>query len=233
MINIDKLKRFFEFVCNKWQAGTPGTSEFNLLAERASWEMFAKEIGAKYQYQPGRPIPTTHYQATRQITENLRPFMTPELTKPLTTDGKWTIPTDYQYLAFFGFLAPEVRECETEVNPVPVTIINDDQLYNTLRGYRAPSWTYPHAVEYADYWQFYPKNLGYIQVKYLKKPVSPEWVGVVPSGSYLPVYDPSASTDLEWNEDMFNAITMKMASYMGINLTEQQLIQYAEQVPVS
>lgn len=229
-ININSVKLWFEEISNKFQAGTPGTTEFNQLADRAQWEVFMEELGSKSEYQPGRPVPRVHWQGTKLITENLRPFLTDELTVQLSNKGKWTIPDNYLYLDYMGYLAPEVVECKTEVNPTIVTIITGDQLYKTLGGYRAPTASYPHATEFSDYWQIYP-NVGYIQLRYLKKPTAPVWVGIVPAGGFIPVYDPLTSIDLEWNPDMMNRIVMQMVTFYAMNIKDNEMLQYA-QIPV-
>ena len=42
------------------------------------------------------------------------------------------------------------------------------------------------------------------------------------------VYDPASSIDLEWPEQVFNEIAIRILSFVGVNLREGELTQYSE-----
>lgn len=64
-------------------------------------------------------------------------------------------------------------------------------------------------------------------VTFLRKPTDIVFGYTVISGRVI-VYDPNTSVQFEWNDQWQNAVLVKALSSIGINLTDQQVSQYAE-----
>ena len=64
-------------------------------------------------------------------------------------------------------------------------------------------------------------------VTFLRKPKDIVFGYTVISGRVI-VYDPNTSVQFEWNDQWQNAVLVKALSSIGINLTDQQVSQYAE-----
>jgi hypothetical protein len=74
--------------------------------------------------------------------------------------------------------------------------------------------------------QLYPAT-GYTgKVTYLRRPNKPNAVYTV-NGRVITINEP-ASTQIEWLENWQNAVLIKALSSIGINLGEQDIMQYSE-----
>jgi len=58
---------------------------------------------------------------------------------------------------------------------------------------------------------------------YLKTPIKPEYKTDTEGN-----YDDTNSTDVEWNPTLFHKLANRACSKLGINLREQQIVQYSE-----
>lgn len=74
--------------------------------------------------------------------------------------------------------------------------------------------------------QLYPKTTYTGTASYLRRPIKPVYGYLVISGR--PVYDPSTSTQLEWRETQINEILVIALQSLGINLSDQEVMQWGE-----
>lgn len=107
-----------------------------------------------------------------------------------------------------------------------ITRVEQDRLANNLSSYYdAPSGDFPVYTQFRDYIQFYPANLYSANIVYLKKPADMVW-GYTLSGS-RPVYSEALSTQPEWNDTDINEIIYLALSYIGVNLKDPEVSQFA------
>jgi len=112
-----------------------------------------------------------------------------------------------------------------------VEIVAEDERANRLNSQIDPvTITSPIAEIVAPrFIRMYPTAApGYTgTITYLKRPPKPVFVYTVISGSVI-VFNEAASTNLQWRETELNAVLLKALSTIGINLSDEEITQYAE-----
>ena len=208
-MTIDEVFRFVDFISNKNQTGTPSPSQFNQMAERAQWEYFERDYKV--------------WQSTQEITDALHTFLKTTPTSVPAT-GQLLFPSDYLHTTSIRHYY--VRKDNTGIE-VPVKEINNDEIGDVMQSEIVkPTLRYPVCSYYGTYIQFEPKNIGLITFDYLRKPVTPVWAFTTVNNRA--VYNAAASIDFELPNETHNTLVMMMCSYLGINLQEGSLVQYAE-----
>ena len=227
-INIDDLYRFVQFVANKEQSGYVKPSEFNMAADRAQMQLFMERYNNPAEYQPGRPVPRVSYQQTQKISDDLKPFIKKAVVGLSSGKMLWSALTDYVHISSLRISYDYTNKCgETNTLRKGVKVVDDAELSNYLdSSILFPSLNYPIAAIYNGYLQLYPETITSLEITYLSRPITPVWGFTVSSG--LPVYNIGTSVDLNWSDELFNEIAIRILGFMGINLRESSLIDYTE-----
>ena len=248
-INVDELYRFVQFVANKEQSGFIKPSEFNLAADRAQMQFFMERYGNPAEYQPGRPVPRIAYNQTQKISDDLREFIRRQ-TISVDINGIMLYPEDYLHFssATYHFIEQPVRtetsddNCDDCPGPSTVTVdvgeiknhsvtvrpVDDSELSYLLgSSIVSPDEKHPVLAFYQEGVQYHPKTISAVDFVYLRRPVAPEW-SFTTNTNGRPIYDASTSVDLEWPEQVFNEIAVRILAFVGINLREADLAQYSE-----
>ena len=247
-ININEMYRFVQFVANKEQSGFITPNEFNLATDRAQMQLFMERYNNPAEYQPGRPIPRVAYQQSQKISDDLRMFIK-RVMLPINTDGMMNYPDDYIHFskATYKYLSeidlddssanagcvdcssPVIGQSSTSTieKTVGVKPVDDGELNKLLSSsIVAPTIDYPILAFFEDGIQYYPKTLSSVELTYLHRPTVPFWDFTMVN--QRPVYSPGTSVDLEWAEQVFNEIAIRILAFVGVNLRESELAQYSE-----
>jgi len=247
-INIDELYKFVQFVANKEQSGFIKPSEFNLSVDRAQMQLFMERYGNPAEYQPGRPVPRIAYNQTQKISDDLREFIV-RGTFNVPANGIMSYPSNYLHFssASSSYLdssmsikdvsedCPDCNKAQKKKNMtasiinkmVSIRHIDDFELANILgSSIVPPTKEYPILTFYSEGVQYHPKDIGSVDFVYLRRPLKPLWSFTTPVSK--PVYDSANSIDLEWPEQVFNEIAVRILSFVGINLREADLAQYSD-----
>lgn len=247
-INIDELYKFVQFVANKEQSGFIKPSEFNLSVDRAQMQLFMERYGNPAEYQPGRPIPRVAYNQTQKVSDDLRKFI---VRSTLNVNSNGIMPYPSNYLHFSSASSsyvdstitsqdemedcPDCNKVSRKKNllasvyskVVSVRPVDDFELSNILgSSIVAPTKEYPVLAFYQEGVQYHPKDIGSVDFVYLRRPRKGLWAYTTPTSK--PEYDSANSIDLEWPEQVFNEIAVRILSFVGINLREADLTQYSE-----
>ena len=103
----------------------------------------------------------------------------------------------------------------------------DVRLANNLASYYDyPDGTGAIYTIFRDYIQFSPNNLYSANIIYLKKPDDMVW-GYTMNGA-VPEYSEALSTQPEWNDTDMNEIIYLALSYIGVNLKDPDVSQFAQ-----
>lgn len=231
-ININELYKFVQFISNKEQSGYIKPSEFNMAVDRAQMQLFMERYNNPAEYQPGRPVPRVTYQQTQKISDDLKPFI--RRTFVTLTNGRmlWTDLDDYMHLSSVRAEFESTNNCGgTDIVKKGVRIVDDSELSHFLdSAILKPTGRYPVAAIYDGFLQIYPEDITEIEVTYLTRPNRPAdgqfWKYTAVNG--LPNFDLINSTNLNWSDELFNEIAIRILSFIGINLREVNLSQYAE-----
>lgn len=219
-MTIDEVHKFIDFIAKKSNAGgyiTP--SEKDLLLNRAQVQYFNKLYGNQNDYRYDRPVPKISYAVTEKISNSLSPFLN---SVELTSDssGQAAIPESfYQTVSITK---------ETDGVMYEVTRVEQDRIANNLSSYYdAPDEKFPIYSQLKTKFQFYPSTAGLeYNLFYLKKPSAMVWGYTEPSGR--PVYDPDTSVQPEWEDVDMNEIIYIALSYIGVNLKDPDVSQFAQ-----
>ena len=112
----------------------------------------------------------------------------------------------------------------------PIKMINEDERGDRLNSQIDPPTITAPVGEIVSLGQIqlYPKVDSYTgTVSYMRRPVKPLYDYSVVGGRVI-VYNPSGSIQLEWRDTDINAILLKALSSIGINLSDQEVSQFAE-----
>jgi hypothetical protein len=141
-------------------------------------------------------------------------------TYQIAGNGKLTKPADLRYISSVRHTVYFPGSDPKEVRVYPIT---DGQLSARLNSSVVPpTKEYPVIAEYDTYYQFYPKNLGSVTLTYLRLPIPAVFGYTLVNGDY--VYDPLTSTDSEFPDECINALSVKVANKLGIQLKDQALV---------
>jgi hypothetical protein len=108
-----------------------------------------------------------------------------------------------------------------------ITRVEQDRLATNLSSY----YDYPDSensiyTQFRGYIQFNPINISTANLIYLKKPADMVW-GYTLNGSGRQVYSEALSTNPEWYDTDMNEIIYLALSYIGVNLKDPEVSQFA------
>lgn len=226
MISVDLIYRYvFEIIQKNLGTGYLDPAQFNAYANMATTELFNKYSDT--------------YQQKQRITDKLRPFIK-KATLPIDVNGHMFYPDDYvTQVAVRAFDSDSVdaafAECEdetdtinyNEISQIKVKVIDNNKVGDRLSSsYLKPDKYQPIAVWYDDYVQWYPSNLGNGVLEYLREPIEVVWGFTTPA--LLEVYDSTTSVNFEFNWIMKNELIIKICSYFGVGVREEDLVKYSQ-----
>lgn len=226
MANIDKVYEFVKFLGDKDQQGNFTPKNFNDNCPRALNEL----ISRRYNNPKDKSADKTGWQSDQKVTDDLKFLLVRNEVTPIPADGKLTLPEDYLHLSSLVYNYKYSENGTTVVEPSKVDIVNDNEiagfLGSSIYGKRIKAKKYVIAAFYSDHLQIYPKDITVVDFTYLRKPKDPFWAFTVEKGR--PVYDEVNSVDLEIPDELVNEFCMILASYLSINLRDEQFTQYVE-----
>ena len=219
-MTIDEVYKFINFIVKKSNAGGYlSPSEFNLVLNRAQIQYFNKLYGNQNDYRYDRPVPKISYAVTEKISNSLSPFLSDKTAVTIDVNGQCTTPTDMIQMVAVTKEVSGKPEYE-------ITRVEHDRVANNLVSvYDAPDIDFPIYTQLRAKLQFYPKSLGTANIVYLKKPTNMLWAYTTVSGRY--VYDSANSVQPLWEEVDMNEIMYLALSYIGVNLKDQEVSQFA------
>jgi hypothetical protein len=216
VININEVKEFVNFVMNKNLNGAYTPKGFNQAIKVANLELFDELRGGKYStYQPGRPVPIIGMEQNSTISEELDVFA--NNASITLTSGVGDLPSDHiQTLSLTstnGYAIEWVRrEDFDKIVKDPIdTPLEEEAIYKHHGAKKIKTS---------------PSSIGPLAVSYLRAPATPVW-GYTVSGS-VATYNGVTSTNFEWNSTAFVALCAKILSYLGVNLSNEQIVGFSE-----
>lgn len=171
---------------------------------------------------------SAQYATSQRIKDALAPFRaTYNFTPANTVSGVVVVPSNSNLM---NLLDLQIRYTDaTRTNYVSVKMYNEDEISMRLMSQIDPvDITHPIGEVIAPrYYKIYPAQ-GYTgTVTYFRRPAKPVFNYTIISGRVI-VYNPVGSVELEFPENWQNAVLIKALSSIGINIGEQDIMQYAE-----
>jgi hypothetical protein len=213
-MNLQEAFDFLNFWINKYTGAWYTIPELELIVDRGQMSL----------YEDLQP----QYATSQRIKDALAPFRARyNFTPNFTPSGVITVPNS-DYINLLD-IQVTFTDSSGRFNYVPIKMYNEDE-----RAHRLMSQIDPVTSEFPigevislRQFQLYPQ-VGYTgTVTYFRRPIKPVF-GYTVQGGRVIVYNPNSSTQLEWAENWQNAILMKALSSVGINIGEQDVLQYAE-----
>ena len=212
MINANTLYKFVEFIGNQYQSGRISPDEFNLAWERAEREYLNSIFTTGRVMQQGSAGGT---DAEKDVLRVLRKNAT------LTNDkyGRVSLPQDYlRWDALYRITGVGQGD--------PVQLISQDQWASRSSSKLNPTSKYPVAKLEGNEVMVLPVSTRY-NLSYIRTPVQPKWAFTL-DGFNRPVYSAGSSINSELPEYLTNEIAFRICSYLGINISKAELVQYSE-----
>jgi hypothetical protein len=246
-MNLGQIFKLVDFIANKDQTGDTITPDqfSDAILPAVNIMFFKKKYGLPEDYQPGQPIPRQAWELTQKMSDDLRKFKEVNPALIINSNGVASIPADYVHRS----LITKTYIPYTGANPKTTTVeVLTDSEAGERRGnsITGPTIKNPFCVFQKNYIQFYPSNLQSVEFTYLRLPKTPFFdytiandqyiflpAGQFHNGTVLPAGTPSRTVELEWPEETHIDFVMRIMSFVGINLREDQLINFAEQAKTS
>ncbi len=214
-MTLDKVYDRLNFWINKYTGSFYTIEELTDLVDNGQLSLYAD-------LQP-------QYATSQRIKDALSPFRSSlDFNNASTVGGLITIPANLNCLNITDLFVTYTSGARTIY--VPVALVNEDERTNALRSQiDEPTVTSPVAEQInSTQIQLWPKVPNNGTVSFLRRPVRPVYNYTVTGGRVI-VYNPIGSTQLEWKDNWINALLLKALSSIGINLTDQEVMGWAEQ----
>ena len=213
-MNIQESFDFLNFWINKFTGAWYTIPELDLIVNRAQLSLF-EDLSPQY-------------ATSQRVKDALSPFREKYTFTPLTSANGVVTVTNPDFVTLLD-IQVTFTDANNVSNYVSVKLYNEDEMSFRLMSQIDPvtsEFPIGEAITLSQY-QLYPK-VGYTgSVRYFRKPQQLATVYTVVGGRII-VIDELLSPQLEWAENWQNAVLMKALSSIGINIGEQDILQYAE-----
>ncbi len=229
---INEVKELVDYIVRKNNGGYLNPSQFNMILHRAQMTKYNQLLGdltgSTSASNPKAPV-----EFNKRVLEDMKQFTNP-ISISVDRSGQADYPGDYVRWIRFGYkTGKNTPSGEPEVWYLPIEVVDEEKEYYKLSSVIVqPTKQYPIVVFKNTYMQFYPTNLGKVQMTYLRQPVSPNWGYNLVNGR--PVFAETGgvngdSVNLNWPDISINDIVIRACSYIGISIKDQELIGYTQE----
>lgn len=150
---------------------------------------------------------------------------------PITTITTGSTIRVYQSKPYLDLLDLEIQFTSSGHSVhYPIKMINEDERGDRLNSQIDPPLATAPVGEMIERRtiKLTPANTVYVgTATYMRRPKKPVYGYSIVGGRSI-VYDPSSSVQLEWRETDINAILLKALASIGINLSDQEVSQFAQ-----
>jgi hypothetical protein len=216
-----------KLICNKDFSGNIITPDrFNELIKVVNIDLFRNKYGLPEEYQPGRPIPMEYVDVTLKNTDDLKAFRMVLVNTPVNS-GILPFPEDYAHRDTITYNYTKTINSVSVLLPKPVEILRGPEFDSRQGNYtKRPTTANPCGTVRSDGIHILPNTITAVNFYYFRWPVTPSFAYIKGDG-YISE-DSANSIQFEWPEDEHLTLTNMILSYIGINLREGDLVQYAE-----
>lgn len=159
-----------------------------------------------------------HYVKTQKIAAFMKPFVKQENVQMVSGIGD--PPSDLEFIRYV-----------TDLDGKRIELIEDNFWANRANRKLGgpdvqPIIRYEDLGQPSKQFEVLPHDIPNILVYYFKKPAKPKYAYTTQGTRY--VYDDTNSVDIEWSQLLYPEFTMRILNGLGINLRENQVIQYTQ-----
>ena len=224
-MTINEIYNAVKFFANKEQKGFVKPSEFNTLAQQAQQEVFNEKMDKIRKFKSAERTGTNYRASVEDPTDFLSEISNLFVDNTL---GYNTSTNLFNRISSDSYIE-EIYYTNNSGKPTKVEIVSKHNINKLLRSNLiAPSVDYPVALLKRDGIEVFPTSItSGIKMSFYRILSSPVF-GYVASGDDY-VYNLSTSTQFELPESTHNDIIIKICKYIGINLRDAELTNYAVQ----
>lgn len=224
-MNINEIYNAVKFFANKEQKGFVKPSEFNTLAQQAQLEVFNEKMDKIRKFKSAERTGTNYRASVEDPTDFLSEISNLLVDNTLGYDTSTNL---FQKIGSDSYIE-EIYYTNNSGKPTKVEIVSKHNINKLLRSNLvAPSVDYPVALLKSNGIEVFPTSItSGIKMSFYRILSSPTF-GYVASGDDY-VYNLSTSSQFELPESTHNDIIIKICKYIGINLRDAELTNYAVQ----
>lgn len=215
-MNISEAHEFLQFFIDKYSGAYYAPSELDAAIHDGQLDLFREWL----------PL----YAVSQDIKDALSPFRdTYAFGYGDSLLGVVTVPPSRNYQKLLSLSITYDISARSLTRDVPLKTTNEDELADRLKSQTNPVTATTPVCEQTGLGEFqlYPKVQYRGEVKFLRLPVPPVYAYDTISGR-VQVYNAAGSTQLEWREIDIKKVLVRALSSLGINLQENDIVQYAE-----
>ena len=202
------------------QQGYVSPDDFNNVLMPVAQNGYADFLLGEYQKQQlQRPIAPVQFGQTERIRTSIAPLIYGTVLAPNTTTGIAPFPSDFE----------EVDNMWGQYGFYNIRFIQQPRLQSFYRSTIDPIQENPVYLLRQEGFQFYPENIGYATLSYVRKAPPIHW-GYTQTGDEPPVYDPTTSQDPVWSDTDMYQILVRALALIGVNLQANVLMGYASEI---
>ena len=237
MISINRVRNTVLNLLDKNNRGFIGAEKFDSFCYLAQMDIFENLF---YQYSKWLANKSKHLTGTeyadipKNIKEQIDAFSTYSTTSNFTynsTDNIWNYSGSDLYRTE-GISLKNAAGKKTDVEQISKGIELNNLINSTIN---MPTTTYPIYVKIGSGFRVYPTvPSGYsLELLYIRTPKTPKWTYVSVAGN--PIYNAGAldKQDIELDESLFSLFIIKVMSYCGVSIREQDVVAAASNAEVS
>lgn len=223
-MTIQEVHNTILFYLNKEQNAFISHEEIDLVLDRAQQVLFNQ-----YHTNPRLPAQAQAglYGESQRIDDSLSPFKVKyDFVTSTSPSGVVTLPTDYMHLIS---LYTRVYDSSLGRNVYSsVQVLAEDELIQRIESQVIPMTSDdPIAImNSANKIQLFPNDPADGGVYYFRKPNTPKF-NYTSSGRTI-TFTSTGSVDLEWRDSDISNIVSIALSYLGLNLSSGDIMQFAE-----
>lgn len=214
------------YIANKDFGGSvisPDT--FNRLIKIVNMDLFKIKMGLPEDYQPGSPISRQSIDLNSRLTSETK-FLKEFAPNSTVTNGVLDYPSGLFDIEDIRYNYQRNIDGSPTVIPKPVERLTEAEYSDRAGNYtKQPTLENPVCIFRDNGVAIYPAAIDSVDLSYVRYPNEPVFDYDLSPGY---ITDGGASVNYEWGDHLFMDLTRMILGYVGINLREEQVQQYAE-----
>lgn len=228
-MDIELIDKTVVDIANKKLSGALSPDERNRIYALVNLDLFKLQIGLPEQYRIESPKPLFGFQVTFKSSDTIKKFLVSQ-TIHKNNFGVFPYPNDY---AAFDYMLIRLSsdECDGDFQDIVVEAVTGGERAIRLSSKIIPPTIYrPICSWTSDGFVVDPQTITKVYLYYIRYPVTPYRAYTVNTSDEDVVNksDP-LYRDTEWPDTMFGDFVIRACRYMGINLREEEFVQYSLQ----
>jgi len=222
-----QIYELIEYITNKdYNGNVIAPDQYGKLIVAANIDMFKKKLGLPEDFQIGSPISREYIDANKMQTADLV-HLKVRVSSQAVASGIIAFPATYCVDDALRYNYQRNVDGASTTIPKTVEALSEAQYGDRAGNWiKKPSTKNPIYVVRNDGIHIYPTTITAIDFNYYKYPTTPVFAYNQQSG-YI-TYDSGGSTEFDWSERLHMDLVRIILGYVGINIREAQLSQYAE-----